>query len=434
MAKVSIIIPIHNSEKYLNECIVSALSQKFREIEILCIDGGSTDSSLNIVNKWMKTDKRIVSIEDPNTSYGHKLNIGIKRAQGKYITILESDDRMLPETVKELYGIAEKFDVDVVDADYYEFFSVKGKEYKNLQRKCYDQVCYNILIDNTIKENKRIAVNGIWTGLYKKSFLLQENIFLNESKGASYQDLSFLFLTSFLAKSVYHLDVPFYQYRIDNVESSVKDDNKIFEIVGECEFLKENLKKRNILDKTVWKRYYVRKYTAFYWNYCRLSLRARELFLNRYLEELRQDEKKGLINRDMFGGDLYNQTYLLLDDINGFINLVSQNEKENIAVLFSNLLDKVVNRDIVIFGAGVLGNRIIDLLKQHDSKIMAICDNSKQLQGKERKGFMIYSVEDAVERFQNAVYIVANRRHMAEMKQQLRCMGIEDEHIVIFYD
>ena len=95
----------------------------------------------------------------------------------------------------------------------------------------------------------------------------KQKILFHTSEGASYQDASFLFLTSILAKNVYHLSIPLYQYRVDNVGSSVKDDRKIFEIIYEMEFLKNDLEKRDIHDQSVWKLYYIRKYNAFYWNY-----------------------------------------------------------------------------------------------------------------------------------------------------------------------
>ena len=87
--KITVVVPVHNSEKYLKECLESALSQSFKDIEILCIDGGSKDASFEIIKKIQEKDDRIVYISDSDTGYGHKLNIGIGKARGKYISILE---------------------------------------------------------------------------------------------------------------------------------------------------------------------------------------------------------------------------------------------------------------------------------------------------------------------------------------------------------
>ena len=88
--KISVIITIHNAEQYLKECLDSVCNQTFFDIEVLCIDGGSTDSSPSILKEYAQKDVRVQIINDSNTSYGHKINVGIEQARGKYISVLES--------------------------------------------------------------------------------------------------------------------------------------------------------------------------------------------------------------------------------------------------------------------------------------------------------------------------------------------------------
>ena len=90
--KISVIITVHNAETYLSECLNSVITQTFSNIEILCMDGGSTDSSPQILKEYAEKDSRIRIINDPNTSYAHKVNEGIRLAKGEYISVLESDD------------------------------------------------------------------------------------------------------------------------------------------------------------------------------------------------------------------------------------------------------------------------------------------------------------------------------------------------------
>lgn len=428
--KVSIIIPIHNSEKYLAECIESVLAQTFKNLEILCVDGGSSDSSFEIIKRLKEKDKRIVYIHDSNTSYGHKLNVGIERAKGSHIGILESDDKMLPNMVEYLYKVSKENNSDIVDADYYEFFLYGGVEYKYVQVKYPDSEYDNQLTFDKGGTSRTIATRGIWTALYRKEFLEQKRIRLNESPGASFQDTSFMFLTSYFAESVIHLNMPLYQYRIDNTNSSVKDCSKIFEIVGECEFLKKNLDEQNICDKEAWELYYIRKYTAFYWNYCRLSAETRGQFLNAYYDELKQDIKKGYINRRMFKDSLYKRTYLLIDDKDEFINLVSKNDRKTFVEGFATLLDKIKERDVVVFGAGKLGSRLAGMLLQHKNKVCGICDNFKQ--GMENNGFIVVSVETATKQFRHAHYLIASQNHAEKMKKQLIDEGIKEADISIY--
>ena len=101
--KVSIIIPVCNVEVYLRECIESALNQTLKEIEIICVNDGSTDGSLRILKEYAAKDKRVKIIDKENAGYGHTMNIGMDMAQGEYIAILESDDYILPNMMQTLY-------------------------------------------------------------------------------------------------------------------------------------------------------------------------------------------------------------------------------------------------------------------------------------------------------------------------------------------
>lgn len=432
--KITVVVPVHNSEKYLKECLESALSQSFKDIEILCIDGGSKDASFEIIKKIQEKDDRIVYISDSDTGYGHKLNIGIGKARGKYISILESDDRMGIEMLERLYEIAQQYDADIVDADYYNFFNHGGKEYFERVIKYSKLDCYNHLINFADFAEKEIVTSGIWTALYRKEFLEQQNIYLNESEGASYQDASFLFLTSILAKNVYHLSIPLYQYRVDNVGSSVKDDRKIFEIIYEMEFLKNDLEKRDIHDQSVWKLYYIRKYNAFYWNYCRLSPHSKEIFLKEYLKELELDIQRGVINRENFTGSLYERTFLIIDSKENFINKVIEKEGQTWQEKFCKLFDLIRSYKVVIFGVGMIGTRLVGMLQQNEGRICGICDNSSSLQGTKNNQYMVCSVKEAVERFKDALYIITCREHSDEMKRQLIREGIKETNIIIFGD
>ena len=90
--KVSIVIPVYNVEKYLEECIESAIKQSLNDIEIICINDGSTDSSLEILKKYEKKYSNIIVISQENKGLSASRNVGIRKAKGKYIYFLDSDD------------------------------------------------------------------------------------------------------------------------------------------------------------------------------------------------------------------------------------------------------------------------------------------------------------------------------------------------------
>ena len=92
MAKISIIVPVYNVERYLKECLDSIQNQTLRDIEIICVDDGSTDSSAEILDEYMKSDSRFRVIHKQNEGYGKSMNIGIGMATAPYVGIVESDD------------------------------------------------------------------------------------------------------------------------------------------------------------------------------------------------------------------------------------------------------------------------------------------------------------------------------------------------------
>ena len=111
--KVSILVPICNVEKYLRQCLDSLVSQTLAEIEIICIDDGSTDSSPEIIQEYAENDARIKVITKPNSGYGDSMNQGLKKARGEYIGIVESDDYIETDAFEKLYALAKEFDADV---------------------------------------------------------------------------------------------------------------------------------------------------------------------------------------------------------------------------------------------------------------------------------------------------------------------------------
>ena len=103
MIKVSVIVPVYNVEKYLKKCIDSIIKQTLTDMEIICVDDGSTDSCPEILDEYANLDHRIKVIHKTNAGYGHAVNTGFAYAKGEYIGIVESDDYILPEMYETLY-------------------------------------------------------------------------------------------------------------------------------------------------------------------------------------------------------------------------------------------------------------------------------------------------------------------------------------------
>lgn len=433
--RISVIVTIHNAEKYIRECMESVLGQTFSEFEVLCMDGGSTDDTPQILKEFSERDCRIRIVNDLNTSYGHKVNRGIEEARGEYISVLESDDLYEPFMLGRLYEIAERYQTDFVNADYTSFFDINGKRIKQIV-KMYPKERYNCLIN--YKEQPELFGNipRYWTGLFRKTYLKRENIKMNESPGASYQDMSFRFLTSILAQKAYHLDASVYLYRIDNPDSSMYDAKKTIVIAEEHEFLKQELMKRNISDCYVWHNAYQWKYTDFRGNMGHLKGEYRQELFRRYLKELKKD--RHALNYYSYLG--YNQVVSeMITGTPGMVEQLVETDARKVAERWQYLhrfLDRMTRLDetdqIVVFGCGKRGSNVLELIKFIDNQICCLTDNAKSLWNTMKDNHEILSPEDAVTRYPGAWYIVANKLHAQEIVQQLCCMGICEDMILVY--
>lgn len=134
MPKVSIVMPSLNVAAYVRECMESVIRQTLKDIEILCVDAGSTDGTWEILRKYADKDKRIKLIHSEKKSYGHQMNLGIREATGSYIGIVETDDYILPKMYERLYTYALDNDADFVKSDYYAFTTLDNNQ--KLLLKC----------------------------------------------------------------------------------------------------------------------------------------------------------------------------------------------------------------------------------------------------------------------------------------------------------
>ncbi len=247
--KVSVIVPTLNSSKYIEECIDSIISQTLKNIEIICVDAGSSDGTVELIEEYMKSDSRIKLMYSDKRSYGYQMNLGISNAKGRYIGIVESDDAIEKEMYEELYSIADGDDLDFVKADYHEFHNTPDNNEYTFRRRYIlkQQDLYNIVIDASSKPEILLPdIVAIWNGIYRKDFLIQNNIAFNETPGASFQDTGFWVWTQVAAKKGYYLNKPFYRYRVDNPNSSTFQASKCFCICDEFAYIHDMISREKL--------------------------------------------------------------------------------------------------------------------------------------------------------------------------------------------
>lgn len=242
--KVSVIIPVYNVEKYLSKCLDGVISQTLKDIEIICVDDGSTDSSLDILNGYALKDNRIKIVHKENSGYGNTMNIGINIAKGEYIGIVESDDYILPGMYGILYENAKKNNLDLIKSDYYIFWDTLN--YKSTNHFTNLENYYNRVLDNTNRDIYFKFWISNCTGIYKREFINKNNIRYQDTSGASYQDVGFWLQAMSVCERAMWIDEPFYMYRQDNPDSSIKNKGKMMAVKGEYDFVERILREKNL--------------------------------------------------------------------------------------------------------------------------------------------------------------------------------------------
>ena len=295
MAKVSIIVPTMNVEQYLVECMDSIVNQTLTDIEVICINDGSTDRSLDILNEYASKDNRIIVIDKKNEGYGKGMNDGLDRATGEYIGIVEPDDFVDIHMYEDLYKIAKEKDLDIVKADFYRFVHDKGKNlvatYNQLSK---DGTGYNEVVNPKDHQEIFTYIMNTWSGIYKRDFIEKYHIRHNVTPGASFQDNGFWFQTFALAERVYFVNRPYYMNRRDNPNSSVKSKAKVYCMNDEYKFIHEFLDKNPEVKETFIYTYSMKRVRNYFWTYGRI---AKE-FKAEYLETLSKEFKEAMENNE----------------------------------------------------------------------------------------------------------------------------------------
>ena len=195
--KVSVILPSLNAAGSIEKCLRSIIGQSLEEIEIICVDAGSTDGTYELLEQYAGTDQRIRVVHSEQKSYGYQVNLGIELSQGEYIGIVEADDYIEKDMYEILYRNAYEIGADYVRANAYYTLSFDGEERRiSHARNRIKDGYYGRLI--YVEEEPEAMLYSdyinIWDGVYSRDFLNRKKIRLHETQGASYQDAGFAIL------------------------------------------------------------------------------------------------------------------------------------------------------------------------------------------------------------------------------------------------
>lgn len=428
MPEITIIMPTLNVAGYISGCLESVVNQTFHDLEILVIDAGSTDGTLEILREYEQRDTRISLLHSERKSYGYQLNMGIQLSKGRFVGVVETDDYIERNMYEVLHQAIIAKDFDYVKGTAQTFREI-GKDilvHTDIRCTPYGQIEINP------EEHPELFVTDrfLWLGLYKAELI--KKIKLNETPGAAYQDIGFIYQILHNASSALYLDDMIYHYRQDNQNASGYNAKAFKYLYDEYSriFLEENSKE--------WLKAIHRKLTEqSLGRFHNMALSGRcwkeyeketEIIRNWVLDA----EKKGYLTKENLGNCNWQLLLAWKEDIWSVYQICKKNYDEKINRI-ANCFSEIGEQKIVIFGAARFGKFFHALCEnRYPGKVIAYCDNKQELWGNKVQGTVVYAPEEAARVCLNAIFVITISKEREVVKEQLIAMGIEERRIIEF--
>ena len=263
---ISVIIPVYNAERYLSQCLDTVINQTLKDIEIICVDDGSTDKSLEILKTYQKRDNRIVVLQQENKHAGIARNTGLKIAKGKYLSFLDSDDWFELTMLEEMYNQAEKDQSDVVVCEYFVYddnlkkelfvFNIE-KDFQNLSSFSFKDMPHKL---------NGICNSNPWTKLFKRELFIQNQLQFNDS--ICFNDYSCVITALAIANKISILKKPLIHYRSVqkyNLTNTVTSTHRMDALLSSMQSLYLNFQRLNIYN--LYKNWFIKKTRNAFKNY-----------------------------------------------------------------------------------------------------------------------------------------------------------------------
>lgn len=297
--KVSVIMPSLNVVNYIEECIQSVIDQTLSELEIICVDAGSTDGTYEKLVRYSNEDQRIKVVKSDKKSYGYQVNLGFSMAKGEYLAIVETDDYVKKDMYESLYIIAKANDLDYVKADFSRFKSDGEKRVFTHSNIVESAKYYNKVI--WAGEEWSVFNGSVypWAGIYKRDLIVDNHIKLNETPGASYQDNGLCFQVYAYGKRGYFVNEEFYYLRREEQDASYYAPHKYKEILAEFDFIYDFLVKNDFYD-VFGPRFCKLKFQTFCWRANMLADEHKLEFMRLFAESFKKAQAEGTLDLRCF--------------------------------------------------------------------------------------------------------------------------------------
>ncbi len=399
MYSVSIIIPIYNAEKYIKKCLDSICNQTLNNVEIICVNDGSTDNSLKILNKYASKDNRIKVISTINNGQGSARNIGLNEAKGEYIGFVDADDWVTSNAFELLYNKAKSFDLDMV---FFQMVNYIENTKKFIETDLYNHKCF---------DNHGITESSIFNSHNTKEFLFEIPVC----------PVSKLYKRSFLNSN-----------NIRFPEKMLFEDNEMFYRTyfkcGRTGFLKRKLYFRRRHEGSVTQTFDKSKFDIIYAANSVLDLFIKE---NKYLQY-----KQDLINHSfLMVMEWFKKSYLYIKQ--EFYYLI-KNEFRGFSDLNFDFKDNLYEENLLIYNLISKNDSYLDFLSEYRlfTAEYSIFDNNKYFEkgSKEYEDYKLNSCED----YKLSIVIPIHNNDLlinrTLMSIEMQTIGVENLEVIMVND
>ncbi len=436
MPKISVLLPSLNVVPYIRECIESVINQTLSDIEILCIDAGSTDGTCEIIQEYAAKDGRVRFIPSEKRSYGYQINLGMDLAKGEYLGIVETDDCIEPDMYEVLYQTAVENDLDYAKAGFYTLVTPYPGEQYLLQNYIGDTDC--ILSAQYFMEKKLSTDVYIWNGIYKLSFLKEFHIRLNETPGAAFQDCGFRYMIDMNLRRGMFIKRLFYHYRRDNAAASTYNPNFAKYNLDECRYIRARMEEYGITDQK--RRAFMARETVMmalspYVTFREHSKPDAKICsaLDEFRKIMLQDKEQGLLKQEEMLLEHWIEMRLFTEQPEAYEAYVAIKAQTNYDIYGNFVREMADKKQLVIFCTGKAAKFALCLFRMNQlENIVALCDNNQKKWGTTYYGHKIVSPKEAVNQYPDAHYVIAKLYDCEEIVNQLSENGISGDQISVY--
>lgn len=389
LVNISIIVPVYNVEKYLEECLNSLLNQEFDNYEIVCVEDKSTDNSLDILEQYKKKSSKIKIIKNfKNMGLSATRNIGLREAKGKYVLFVDSDDMVKPGSLKILYNLAESNMVDVV---YFNMEFLNDEENglirEKVKNKTYDGIYTGMeLFCRYIKENDYKV--EAWRKFIKRDVLIENGIFFYE--GIINEDMLFSFLLAVKSEKAMDLNKELYIYRqrkgsIMWSQRKEKASNSLF------------ISMINMIS------YWMANSFSEHENRC-ISKFIKDIYKNYlYYKDYSDNDFPKFSNKEKLIKDIFSDKYFPEVKFN----------KEDLITLFNSKMN-------MLYGAGRRAVEVLNTLNALNIKVDYILVTNKSNNAKSINGIEVKELREMTDFYNSIVILSADEKYQDEITKDLK--------------